>query len=93
MATLDGLDYTGSPYPSSGTADYLTSRGLKLGNFNSQDQLGLRFFVSPKGNGLYPNGPDSLLVQFKNTDNEWITRWSSAGIDTSLNLSVSPPFV
>lgn len=93
MATLDGLDYTGSPYPSTGKADYLTSRGLKLGVFNTQNQLGLRFFVSPKGNGLYPNSPDSLLVQYKNINNEWITQWSSAGIDSTLNLNQSPPFV
>ena len=52
MATLDGLDYTGSPYPSSGTADQLTSRGLKLAAFDQQDQLGLRFFASPKGIGF-----------------------------------------
>lgn len=91
MLTLDGLDYKGSPYPNAGEADFMTSRGINLGNVGNLD-VGLRFYVAPKGNGLYPNGPDSLKVEFKHANGVWEEQWIRSGIDSTYNLEESPAF-
>jgi hypothetical protein len=91
MVTLDGLDYSGAPYLEAGIADHLTSRGLNLNGLNSQD-VSLRFFYAPKGNGLYPNGPDSLRVDYKDIDGNWIPQWVRSGIETSTDINESPEF-
>ena len=91
IVTLDGLDHTGTPYLESGEADYLTSRGLNLAGLNNQD-VSLRFFYTRKGNGLYPNEQDSLRVQFKEQNGNWVTQWVRGGFDSNTPIGISPPF-
>lgn len=92
IVTLDGLDHTGAPYLEAGKADYLTSRGLNLAGFNNNQDVNLRFFYAPKGNGLYPNGPDSLRVEFRAEDGTWVGQWVRSGFDSNFDINESPAF-
>ncbi len=88
MATLDGLDAGGRPYPASGKADLLTSNYIDLSA--PQGDVYLKFYLAPKGYGLLPNPGDSLLVQFRAADGDWNTVAAYPGIDVPVD-SV-PPF-
>jgi len=87
MATFDGLDRGGSLYPNSGKADYLTSTYLDLSTVGVDDDVYLKFFVEPKGYGNGPSGVDSLLLEFKTMDGEWVRIDAYAGGASGL-----PPF-
>ncbi len=72
VATFDGLDKGGSLYPHSGKADYLTSTYLDLSTYGVDDDVYLKFFVEPKGYGNGPPVADSLLLEFKTVDGQWV---------------------
>lgn len=91
MATLDGLDSKGSPYPEAGDGDVFTSRYLDL--FEPSSPIYLRFFYTPKGYGLCPDLLDSLRIDFKDAQDNWVTVWEKEGIDCSNNSEDSPPFL
>jgi hypothetical protein len=91
LVTLDGLDHRGTPYLETGRADHLTSRGLNLGNTGNQ-QVNLKFFYTEKGNGLYPNGPDNLSVEFRDNAGIWHEEWSISGLESSTDINESPAF-
>ena len=88
MATLDGLDRGGRPYLVVGEADCLTSKYINLEGVG--DDVFLKFFVSPKGYGLLPNEPDSLILQFRANNGQWVSIAEFDGIDVPVD-SV-PPF-
>ncbi len=81
VATLDGLDSSGSPYNMTGAGDELTSNPFFLGNYTDEDQVYLSFFTQAKGWGDKPEVEDSLIVEFKGMDDTWINIASYAGID------------
>lgn len=72
FATFDGLDKSGGLYPVSGKADYLTSTYLDLSTFSLDDNIYLKFFAAPKGYGNGPSAIDSLLLEFKTIDGDWV---------------------
>ncbi|MBL0139832.1 MAG: T9SS type A sorting domain-containing protein [Bacteroidetes bacterium] len=84
VATLDGLDALGRPHDSlSGSeaiADHLTSRPIDLGNLGPDTgTVWLSFFYQPQGLGDIPETDDSLVVQFRKRNNDWVNVWSVAG--------------
>ncbi len=93
VATMDGLAQSGSPYNSTGQGDTLTSSPFYLGNFSEMDQVYLSFFYQAKGLGDRPELGDSLILEFKDLNEEWINANSFAGIDPSQPNSYIPDFV
>ena len=88
VATLDGVNAEGNPYdPSSGisaVADYLTSRPIDLSNHQNDTTIWLSFFYQPQGLGDAPETGDSLIVEFRDVNGDWLHQWSVPGrSDTS----------
>lgn len=83
VATLDGLDSTGTPYnfplPTSyGIADHLTSQQIDLTTII--DSVFLSFYYQPQGNGNKPETKDSLRLEFfRQSDSSWVRMWGVAG--------------
>jgi hypothetical protein len=95
MATFDGLDLDGRPYPATGSSrnpeprDYLTSVPINLaGRAGSV----LSFYVQPRGLGNRPELRDSFLLQFLRTDGEWETVFGRAGLSTTIGNTVPQEF-
>ena len=91
VATLDGLNEKGLPYNKSsvlayGIADFLTSRPIDLGGLTNDDSVYFSFFYEPKGYGDYPNINDSLLLEFKDSKDQWNTLWSIGGFNTDAEV-------
>jgi len=86
-ALFDGVDAAGVPYDPlsllNGATDSLTSRTIDL--LNNFDRIGqvdsvyLSFFWQVNGVGELPDSEDSLILQYKNADDQWITQWSQVG--------------
>lgn len=84
VATLDGLNEWGFPYNNTNTftygdADKLTSKQIDISGYTVDDSLYLSFFFEGKGLGEAPDLNDSLILEFKNINSEWITMWSKQG--------------
>lgn len=77
-----------------GSADTLTSLPFCLGKnvidttnndtiiykpVIAADSLYLSFFYEPQGYGDYPNNGDSLILEFKTQNNQWIKAWQING--------------
>ncbi|MGK0365730.1 MAG: hypothetical protein ACI85O_002798 [Saprospiraceae bacterium] len=71
MATFDGLDPTGTPYDNFGQGDDLTSKPIDMSLLSGEEDIYFKCYVAARGYGLYPNFPDSLVLEFRNTDREW----------------------
>ncbi|MFK7810446.1 MAG: T9SS type A sorting domain-containing protein [Saprospiraceae bacterium] len=71
VATFDGLDETGTPYGSGlSRSDFLTSSYFTFDE--DDDEIWLSFWVQNKGYS-YPSNPgDSIMVEFKNKNGDWI---------------------
>lgn len=91
LATFDGLNSGGRPYLSSGSADVLTSKQIDLSN--PSGQVFLKFYVAPKGYGLYPNEPDSLILEFRRPEGNWEQAARFEGILNDIPIDSVPPFV
>ncbi|MBK6905491.1 MAG: T9SS type A sorting domain-containing protein [Saprospirales bacterium] len=91
MATLDGLSSNGQPYGNLGSADRLTSKYIDLGS--PSGSVYLKFYVTPKGYGLYPNEPDSLLLEFRKPDGQWQQVANFGGLIDDIPVDSVPPFV
>lgn len=86
-ALFDGVDANGVAYdPTSllnGATDSLVSRTINL--FTGFDRIGqadsvyLSFFWQVNGIGELPDSEDSLVLQFKAANGEWISQWSQTG--------------
>ena len=73
VATFDGLNERGAPYGGGyGVSDALTSAYLDLSSYNSSSNVYLSFYVEPQGLGDKPLAQDSLILEFKNNNNEWL---------------------
>ncbi|MCG3164333.1 MAG: hypothetical protein POELPBGB_00087 [Bacteroidia bacterium] len=84
VATLDGVDENGMPYDfvvglPEGTADYLTSKPIKLANYEPADSLYLSFYYQPQGRGNAPEQSDSLILEFRTSVTNWTLIWSAEG--------------
>ncbi len=84
VATLDGLGQNGSPYGVGGYGDTLTSKLFFLGGLTEADFVYLSFFQQAKGLGDKPEVSDSLIVEFKDINDNWVNIQSYAGIDGSV---------
>ncbi len=85
-ATLDGISADGSGYLGSttGPTDALTSCPILLAGLTEADNIYLSFYYQFAGNGEQPEITDSLRVEFKNSDGEWIPVWpAGAELDRS----------
>lgn len=84
VATLDGLDHTGTPYGTEairGNLDTLTSNRIDLTDVSVADSVLFSFFAQPKGLCYAPFGEDSLVVQFRLANGTWVTQGRYRGID------------
>tara|TARA_B100000902_G_C27312751_1_gene919386 strand:- start:487 stop:2295 length:1809 start_codon:yes stop_codon:yes gene_type:complete len=84
VATFDGLDSNGFAYMINisnpdGYADTLMSHNV---NLSSIDSAFLLFFYQPKGIGDSPEMEDSLILEFKDINNNWNVVWKKAGADS-----------
>ena len=85
VVTFDGLDENGYPYDWSsasaqGVADFLTSKPINLGSSQVADSVYLSFLYQAGGLGESPDAPDSLVLEFYDSDNElWRTIWNVSG--------------
>lgn len=87
IATFDGLDAHGSPYNgAAGFSDNLTSAFIDL---SGESEVYFSFFAQPKGVGIKPRIPDSLVVDFRNESGAWVRVWQSEGLPN--NFSINDP--
>jgi hypothetical protein len=80
MATFDGLDPGGTPYDNFGQGDDLTSKPIDMSQLSGEESIYFKCYVAPRGYGLYPNFPDSLVLEFRNADREWKRAGSWNGV-------------
>lgn len=91
VATLDGLDENGEAYANSGSGvtDYLTSNPIRLGSKTAADNVHVSFFYQAQGFGDRPEAADSLVIEFKNNQDKWV---SVLNLSNTLALGVVNPF-
>ena len=88
VATFDGVDAFGNPYSSIdtdvGLADSLISKPINLASVSvtERESVWFSFFWQQFGLGEFPDQEDSIRLQFKNVEQEWITVWLQAGGDS-----------
>ena len=92
VATFDGTDVNGIPYSDldeRGPADSLVSQPIDLGSIDIglRNTLYFSFFWQKRGNGEIPEQVDSIRLQFKDLNGQWVTQWSAVGGDTSQTTS------
>lgn len=93
VATFDGLSKNGRPYGGNfGVADYLTSRHIDLSLSSPGNNVILSFFAQPRGLGFVPINTDSLIVEFKDKDENWVTVFSRPGVEGFIPLDSFPQF-
>jgi hypothetical protein len=87
VITLDGLTVGGEPYSwannSSGTADTIYSKEIDLSVQLPGDSIYFSFFYEPQGNGDYPDVGDSLVLEFYNSNGDWVNVWAHDGYNTA----------
>ncbi|PSR13073.1 MAG: hypothetical protein DA408_14280 [Bacteroidetes bacterium] len=89
VATFDGLDYRGRPYGDGyGEADRLTSTYLDT---DTGDWM-LSFWLQRGGIADRPERQDSMIVQFRDDNDEWVSVASFAGVSSSTPLSFVDDF-
>lgn len=81
VATFDGLNKNGLAYDIStssayGFADTLTSQEINLFGI---DTAYLMFYYQPQGLGDAPQTEDSLFLEFKDINGNWVTKWQLEG--------------
>ncbi|MCB0685351.1 MAG: T9SS type A sorting domain-containing protein [Saprospiraceae bacterium] len=91
VATFDGLNDSGTPYGGkAGFSDDLTSTFIDL---SSESGMYLSFFAQPRGVGLPPTIKDSLVVDFRNQQGNWVRVLQLEGLpDSYPNNNPAPDF-
>lgn len=93
VATFDGLSKNGRPYGGNfGVADYLTSKHIDLSTSSPGNNVILSFFAQPRGLGFVPINTDSLIVEFKDKDENWVHVFSRPGVEGFIPLDSFPKF-
>jgi hypothetical protein len=87
FATFDGLRFNGSPYSAITTintaaTDTLTSQPINLGGLTPSSNVLLSFWWATQNLGEFPDASDSLVLQFKDNNDNWITKWQRIGDTT-----------
>lgn len=81
FATFDGLNENGTPYEGGdGFSDDLTSCFFNLGG---ESEFYLSFYIQPRGVGIKPRIKDSLVVDFRNPEGNWVRVWQMNGLPDS----------
>lgn len=99
VATFDGLDETGFPYNFTATgndhlpSDTLTSLPINLEGLNQNDNVYLTFYYQAKGLGNSPELEDSLKLEFKIGEDNWVTKWVTPGINTNTTTPFQQVFI
>lgn len=86
VVTFDGRNKDGKPYNFSdkgayGTTDRLESKPLDLSKLSPKDSVAISFFWQSKGNGDLPEKEDSLLLYFKNKNNQFVKVWANETLE------------
>ena len=81
VATFDGLNKDGLAYAINmanpqGDADTLLSQEIDLSSVNSAYFM---FYFQPQGLGDNPQVEDSLMLEFKDSNDDWNAEWKMAG--------------
>ena len=81
VATFDGLNANGLAYAidisiPQGEADTLLSQEIDLSNVDTAFFL---FYYQPQGLGDNPQTEDSLILEFKDVNNNWHVQWKKQG--------------
>ncbi len=89
VATFDDLDSKGNPYyelndQTFGACDTLSSLAINLKDSSTKiysiaDSIYFSFFFQRQGLGDPSDLKDSLIVQFKDKDGNWVTQWRAKG--------------
>jgi hypothetical protein len=88
IATFDGVNADGAPHSNvstnNGLADSLVSKPIDLSLVPqaARGSVWFSFFWQQSGLGEFPDAEDSIRLQFKNAQNQWITQWVQQGGDT-----------
>ena len=88
VATLDGTDENGRAYGQAGASDTLTSIFIDLSSYGPDDEVYFSFTYQPGGLSLAPFPQDSLILEFKNADQEWKQVFQALGPE---NVTVPAP--
>ncbi len=93
FATFDGLDETGTPYGGGyGRSDALTSNYIDLSPYNAGSNVYLSCFAQPKGYGYEPGLADSLVVEFKKSNGDWVRIHTFQGLGGGVPFDSLPGF-
>jgi hypothetical protein len=82
VATFNGCNRKGIPYSATnsyGSADTLLSKPINLSGFTASNNIYLSFYYQPQGLGDAPELKDSLIVEFRNSSNQWKQQWIKKG--------------
>jgi hypothetical protein len=89
VASFDGWNSLGTPYSNleleEGEGDSLVSRFIDMSKINPAlyGTVYLSFFWQKEGRGEAPDDTDSISLQLMNSDKQWISIWSKAGMDVA----------
>lgn len=99
VATFDGLNAAGEPYnrnanPTLGSraADTLCSQFIDLSGKTAADNIVLSYFYQPAGLADRPELIDSLILQFLDTSETWITMRRYDGLSNLIPIDSLLPF-
>ncbi len=93
VATFDGITELGSPYGGGhGRSDQLTSTFIDLDAFNASNDVYFSYWVQPQGYGDRPEPIDSLTLQFKDENGNWLTVKKFDGISLDTSTTKQFPF-
>lgn len=80
VATFDGLDKNGGFHDmSDAVADELVSMPIDLSSYSANDDIYLSFYWQAGGNVEIPEEGDSLILEFRDADTDWIQVWQEEG--------------
>ncbi|TAF68185.1 MAG: T9SS C-terminal target domain-containing protein [Cytophagales bacterium] len=84
VVVFDGIAANGNPYDvtnslAKGLTDQLTSLPINLAGMSNASNIFMSFYWQPEGLGELPDTDDSLRLQFKDLNNNWITVWKTQG--------------
>ncbi len=89
VATFDGLNNKGNPYPKGSLfSDELTSKFIDV---SGQEHIVFSFFVQPKGQGIKPRTGDSLMLDFRDREGQWIRVWQQEGLPQEFSIGMPSP--
>ncbi len=98
VATFEGLSPDGTPYNTSASvgmgspADTLTSQHIDLSGKTAADAIYLSFFYQKQGLSDRPEERDSFFLEFKDSNDVWISVWAVPGVADSVSTLVIPEF-